>query len=168
MTRALFDSITQDDCRRAGRLFARLNKAPAFGDRAHEPVWHAVMSQSSKCVELMVVKNLGKTAARIILSKPNRQGGTVLHAASFTGDKAMARALLRAGASPSQPDQDGFTPLHAALEGWNRLVQHRHGAPPPTARAPLHNEVIKLLVEHGAEVDKADNNDRTPLQQAVG
>ena len=61
-------------------------------------------------------------------------------------------ALIALGADPNYPDQDGFPSLIAALS---------------SGRADRH-EVLRVLLDNGADVDLRGQNDWTPLHYAVG
>lgn len=69
--------------------------------------------------------------------------------AAFDGDFDGAKAAVDAGADVNYRGFGGFTPLLAAAKNG-------------------HLEVVKYLVEHGADIDKSDNNRRkTPLLAAA-
>lgn len=72
-------------------------------------------------------------AADIDLDARDHLGLTVLHYAAHTGDRDLARRLLKAGAQPDLQDRYGFTPLHeAAANGHTDLARDllRAGANP--------------------------------------
>ena len=60
--------------------------------------------------------------------------------------------MIALGADPNYPDQDGFPSLIAALS---------------SGRADRH-EVLRVLLDNGADVDLRGQNDWTPLHYAVG
>jgi ankyrin repeat protein len=70
------------------------------------------------------------------------------HDAALTNDQPGAEARLAAGDDPNASDQKGFTPLHFAAQ---------EGAV----------EVARLLLDHGAEVDRTNVYGNTPLFTAV-
>ena len=86
------------------------------------------------------------------------EGDTALHAAAFSYDPAMARALLARGADIRARNRRGAEPLHAAVIGnpdsptWDPAAQCR---------------VITLLVESGADPDARAAGGVTPLHRAV-
>jgi hypothetical protein len=86
------------------------------------------------------------------------QGDTALHAAAFSYDTDMVRALLARGADIRARNRRGAEPLHAATIGnpvsptWNPADQRR---------------VILLLVESGADPNAAPAGGVTPLHRAV-
>jgi ankyrin repeat protein len=81
-------------------------------------------------------------------------GFSALGLAAFFGHVTLARHLLEAGADPSSPSRNKMqvTPLHSA-------VAHRD--------ATTAQELTRLLLEHGADVDVAQQGGWTPLHQAA-
>lgn len=75
-------------------------------------------------------------------------GRSPIHTAIIDGDLARATRLLAEGASPSSPDDNGWTPLHFAAQG-------------------MRADLARLLLEAGAEVDATDSHGNTPLAKAV-
>lgn len=71
-----------------------------------------------------------------------------LLAAAQQGGEAGVKVLLDAGANPNIPNENGRTPLHAAV----------------TRRLNL--SVVKTLVEAGARIDLANNEGITPIRAA--
>jgi hypothetical protein len=77
-------------------------------------------------------------------------GGTALHEAAWNGDRNMAWILIAAGADPNVPHTEGgSTPLHYAI-----LTNHV--------------EIVKLLLEHGADVKARYRGGSTALHLAAG
>lgn len=85
-------------------------------------------------------------------------GDTALHLAAAAYQKAIAKALLAAGANVHARNRHGAEPLHAAAIGrpgsadWN-----------PTAQS----EMIALLIGTGANPNATDKRGVTPLHRAV-
>jgi ankyrin repeat protein len=86
------------------------------------------------------------------LRRTNRFGGTALIPASDRGHVAMVRALLR-----TDIDVD-----HVNRLGWTALLE----AVILGDGGPAHQEIVRLLVAHGADVHIADRDRVTPLQHA--
>jgi ankyrin repeat protein len=86
------------------------------------------------------------------------QGDTALHAAAFSYDTAMARDLIGRGAAVRARNRRGAEPLHAAVMGvpgapnWDPGAQH---------------DVIRYLIEAGADPDATATGGVTPLHRAV-
>ena len=111
---------------------------------------------------------------------------TPLHAAAYHGDLEMVQVLLGYGVDVNALNDAGCTPLDfASRDGHrndSRVVQLliEHGADPNTRAsrsgfAPLHRasehgrfEVVRLLIDHGANVEVQDKYGRTPLNVASG
>jgi ankyrin repeat protein len=91
-------------------------------------------------------------AISLAVSGPARGLGQIdLLGAAARGDASAVRAALAAGTPPDLRDKDGRTPLHWAAEGG-------------------HTEVIRVLLDAGAEVDAQEQDryfGRTPLHLAA-
>ncbi|XP_037423387.1 putative ankyrin repeat protein RF_0381 isoform X3 [Triticum dicoccoides] len=106
----------------------------------------------------------------------SKTGETPMVYAALAGKVQVMRYLLDRGADPAVRDDNGSTPLHYAAEEAVRLllskgvpvdpVDHR-GAPLQLAVAKDRVEVVKLLLEHGADPNKLVNHILTPLLMAV-
>jgi ankyrin repeat protein len=86
------------------------------------------------------------------LASVNRYGGTALIPACERGHVETVRALLA-----TEIDVD-----HVNKLGWTALLE----AVILGAGGPRHQEIVRLLIAAGAEVDLADRDDVTPLQHA--
>ena len=92
-------------------------------------------------------------------------GSTALYRAVRAVDFASVKLLLDAGADPSQALDDGSTPLMAAAglgapRGGDEEVKEAGDRNDPV-------DVIKLLVEKGADVNAANALGMTPMHYAV-
>ncbi|MBU0755172.1 MAG: ankyrin repeat domain-containing protein, partial [Planctomycetes bacterium] len=115
---------------------------------------------------------------------PNEEAGngTALHAAAVEGNVAAIDLLFQAGAG-LMSDGGGFTPLHRAVvagkyDSVAALLKRRrdpddrtHGGDTPLHLAVKngHPEIVKLLIDHGADLNVKDMSDlkETPLLKAV-
>jgi uncharacterized protein len=85
--------------------------------------------------------------------------GRCLVYAVYHSPLPFIRTLLRLGADPNAPADDGFPPLIAAL-GTTR------GAPGAPARPDV-DAIVRVLLKHGADPNLRGLNDYTPLHMAV-
>ena len=111
-----------------------------------------------------------RSASRSLFSKSSgqvKQSSTPLHYACFAGNYDSAAAMLKFGAWPNAPQEDGKTPLMMAVESENvqlvaLLLEHDakvNAVTPGTCLTALHLscrkgnlEITKLLVKHGANI----------------
>jgi ankyrin repeat protein len=93
--------------------------------------------------------------------------GTVLHYAARKGRSDIVQSLLGAGANPNVQDNEGWTPLHyAANHGMNN-----HGVDINRGRRPAqpqhYTEVVRVLLQHGADPTVHNAQGQTPLNYAM-
>ena len=81
----------------------------------------------------------------------NNKGQTALHLASQHGRINIMRLLLVNGADVDAPDSDGSTPLHQAVSDVDLLHLE---------------QVVRVLLEHGANINLWDCQRRTALYKA--
>jgi Ankyrin repeats (3 copies)/Ankyrin repeats (many copies) len=111
---------------------------------------------------------------------------TPLHSAAFYGDLEMVQILLEFGVDVDIKNRDGHTPLDYASASGHRndarvaRLLVAHGADPNTRESihgftPLHRaskfgriEIVRLLIEHGANVEVKNDGGSTPLDVASG
>jgi ankyrin repeat protein len=82
---------------------------------------------------------------------PRGMGENVLEYAIYHSPLAFVRKLLDLGANPNYGDHAGFPSLIAAL----------------SADRPDRQDLLKLLLDHGADVSQRGVNDYTPLHYAA-
>ncbi|KAM0865075.1 hypothetical protein ACQ4PT_043537 [Festuca glaucescens] len=102
----------------------------------------------------------------------SKTGATPMDYAAFAGNVHVMRYLIDHGADPAIADERGTTPLHSAAEEGVPVdpIDHQ-GAPLHLAIAKDRAEVVKVLLEHGADagadLNARGNSGPTPLTQAV-
>ena len=107
------------------------------------------------------------------------KGHTPLIAASAAGASGVVQLLIPAGAKVDHYDKHGLTPLmHASHFGHKDIVKtllDAHASPDPLPGAPSaltlaagggHDEVVRLLIERGAQTDHVDHKGTTALMLA--
>lgn len=102
----------------------------------------------------------------------NDYGYTPLHAASDTGNLDVAEVLIAHGADVNAVANDGATPLHTInLGGYFQTIERFkaiiHRDMVTVKAAPGHLAVAKLLLKHGAQIDRQDHSGLTPLHTMV-
>ncbi len=123
------------------------------------------------------------------VDRATESGYTPLSAACDQGHVGAARLLLAKGADVNKADKDGATPLHIVCQNGNvalapppipprspggtvtladGTVIHSSVAPalPPRDLPPVPSasgDLLGLLLENGAEVNRADKHGQTPL-----
>ncbi len=85
--------------------------------------------------------------------------GSCLVYAIYHSPLPFIRTLLTLGADPNAPVDDGFPPLIAALSCARQV-------PGATSRMDV-NDILRLLLEAGADPNQRGLNDCTPLHMAV-
>jgi ankyrin repeat protein len=146
---------------------------------ASTTVADAAMRGDTAAVRSLIQGNAGKDAVNIAQG----DGMTALHWAAERGDAELTALLLKSGASVTAETRIGrHTPLHVAARHGNaaivRALVNAHAAVnalTTTGAAPLHfaaasgdSESIKVLLDHGAEIDIREPQwSQTPLMFAA-
>ena len=84
---------------------------------------------------------------------------TALYVATAERQYALASLLVGKGADPNLANDDGRTPLLAAVR--NGFDTNRY------ARAPASQQLVNALLERGADVNASDIDGTTPLEEAA-
>ncbi|CAN0103727.1 unnamed protein product [Scytosiphon promiscuus] len=137
---------------------------------------HAAVREGHGAIADFLLESGASTATR------DANGDTPLHVAAIAGKPSITRSLLFKGADKNARGRDGRTPLHYAAKHGRVTVTEtllaagadlnlRFGddeiSPLDTAAGEGHLDVLKAMIEHGADVDAASPNGRTALIYAV-
>jgi ankyrin repeat protein len=108
-------------------------------------------------------------------------GQTPLHSAVHNGYLDIAQVLIDHGASIDACDEEGYTPLYLAVQsGYREIVSYllekaalvninlavNENSPLHAAIAQGDTVIVKLLLEHGADVAAKNTSGETPLMVA--
>ncbi|MGE3510488.1 MAG: ankyrin repeat domain-containing protein [Vicinamibacterales bacterium] len=113
-------------------------------------------------VNARMTKNGMKDGQR---NRVNRLGATAFFLAAKTTDLEAIKVLLAAGADPTIPAYDGTTPLMVAAGLGMWYVGEDGGSLP--GQEDEATEVVKLIVEQGADVNAVNKMGETPLHGAA-
>lgn len=129
---------------------ADINKYPEDGI---PHIWHAVNSGK----DINRVKFLRKHGAHIDDmydgTTPLTQCITKCTYKNYDCNLSIIKYLLENGADPNKKDEDGWTPLHHALNINNNDVDEM--------------KIIKLLLQHKADIHIENNKGHTPMFKAL-
>ena len=108
-------------------------------------------------------------------TRAGETGFTPLHLAAIGGSPAVVRMLLAKGADPDAKDGLGETPLEQAARLDQIEVVDLLLPPGAAARSDLlsgavvkgQTDLVKVLLEHGAEVNARSSQGATPLDDAA-
>ncbi|EXJ68497.1 uncharacterized protein A1O5_08290 [Cladophialophora psammophila CBS 110553] len=148
------------------------------GEDGISPLWIAAQQGHTRIVKLLID---GYQADVNTASTDSKR--TPLHQASQNGHTEIVRILLDKGALPDLRDSEGVSPLWTAaqkgsVETVNLLVSRPNveidAMPTDIKRTALHQaaqgghtEIVRVLLEHGANVDPKDLRGITPLWSAA-
>lgn len=116
-------------------IFDELNDYESF---QLSPLHKSVLGISPISLQTQLAASMGS------IDIPDSLGRTTLSAAAWRGDAESVRILLAYGASPNICTPTEISPLHRAIEGRSF-------------------ECVRLLIEHGADVNHENKRGRLPL-----
>lgn len=105
------------------------NSYPRWGT----PLYYSASFGLNKVVSSLILQDPNPVS---INSRGSRYGGTALHGAVLREHPQVVKLLLEAGADPNRSDDNQVAPLHTAEIYWNV-------------------EVISLLLDYNARIDKS-------------
>ncbi|OBT89651.1 hypothetical protein VE02_01795 [Pseudogymnoascus sp. 03VT05] len=144
---------------------------------------HEAASGGSEEVVQLLLQQKESEIQRV--NRTNDEGKTALNCAAAFGFHLIAQSLISRGASTETRDRDGRSPLHQAssnghIEVLLELFKSSKvdvncidlkGATPLTLAArgtsPSHGQVVKLLLEKGADPKWAERDKSTPILLAA-
>ena len=95
----------------------------------------------------------------ISLNQPDANGKFPIEIAMDKDDFTMVKSLIAAGADPNIDLGYGWTPLHEAIEACiDTMIQNNRDTFFPNLL-----EMVKVLVENGADLNKKNADGKTPL-----
>lgn len=129
------------------------------------PLFAAAYMGNDRIVELLMDKwaDAKKTAV---------DGTTPLHAAAIGGNRRVAQKLIDKFVDVNAVTRDGITPLHlAALYGmnWDGPLKNRKKRITNSNECTIlgNRDIVELLINNRADVNKRSNAGITPLQSAM-
>ncbi len=110
------------------------------------PIHYAVERDKPECIKALI-------ATRAMVNIKNDYGDTPLHLAAQFGKFNSLKTLLECGADPNIPGQDSKIVLEYAIRG-NQTYTNKF-------------EIVSLLLNSGADINKCDKNGNSLLHFAV-
>jgi ankyrin repeat protein len=140
---------------------------------ARDATGSTALMAAAKNGRVDVVKKL--LEQKLNLNLQDRQGETTLELAAANNQPDIVRLLLKNNADPNIQDQSGWSALMKAVyQGNTACVEALAGQSHQEVNRALlvaaltgHKEIVKVLLDNGAEVDTRADDGRTPLMLAA-
>lgn len=126
------------------------------GAKSHTDPYFGVLHEAARTGAKQFVQRLLRDGMPV--NAIEKHGTTPLHAATFAAQAGVAEYLLSAGGDPNCIRPGGWTPLHNICDHASRLGLEDQ------FQADL--AIIKLLLKHGAEINRRTPDGETPLALA--
>ncbi|KAK7074366.1 hypothetical protein SK128_009451 [Halocaridina rubra] len=162
----------------------------AIDKEGNTPLHVAISAKQIDAVqELLNFRKNEKEYLNKLLTTTNNIKKAPLHIAARTGSVKVLKMLIGNGADATAIDEDGYTPLHVAVENNNddvvdELLKHQENknenfsdlldVPNNAQKTSLHFaahtgnlDIFKRLLEAGADITAIDKDGFTPLHIAV-
>jgi ankyrin repeat protein len=140
----VFEAAAVGDLDRLGALLeADASRAAAFAEDGFTALHLAAFFGHVEAVRLLL-----RHGAKLESVAENPMRVRPLHSAAASGDRAVVRLLVDAGADLDAKQEGGFTPLHAVAQNGD-------------------DEGVELLLEAGALPDPRTDDGRTPEDLAL-
>lgn len=133
---ALHDAAIYNRLKIAKLLIGHHAEINTFGKYGSTPLVAASQNGHTAIVELLLENSANPNLINKLFQV------TALHAAVSNGNIISVKLLLEASANVNKKNRNGKTPLHYAIRG---------------GRKGINRELVKLLLEHGADTSIRDN-----------
>jgi len=167
LTSQLFQAIQSNNPEQAKELAAQGAYVNVRTNNGDTFLTHAIKTGELPLVEALISGGADVNAR-------DRRGSTPLHSAALGGHKEVVELLIASGANVNAKDGRGNTPLDLAIQrGHIEIVklflQDKAGfsAAFSSAIQSGNNEVVKLIIGLGVDVNIKDEYGLTPLHYAV-
>ncbi len=149
-------------------LAVEMRNLDYFGNRPRKPVTDKLdelafieflLNHGADPDAVLKTRLPGRMAQGAITVPP---GATPFYRAARSADVAVMKLLLAKGADPNRPSDDHTTPLLAAATGQGARFAGGEERPEPEFV-----EAIRLCLEHGGDVNAANDRGDTPMHAAA-
>ncbi|MCD4785141.1 MAG: ankyrin repeat domain-containing protein [Candidatus Eremiobacteraeota bacterium] len=189
--KVLWKTKVDNNMKAISQLAQHLAKVPTSTAKLtppNNPEKEKEMINAVKSGNVNKVKKLLKQNPNLAISRDDGSKGAIhkgknpLHWAAIKGNGEIIMLILSAGADVNAKDKSGITPLGYSIN-WGKnnvtmiLVKNKADVnmgngiigetPLHRAAAKGNNQVIMLLIDHGAVIDSRTKSDATPLAFAV-